>query len=160
MTVMIAFLILRSFPLSQPQQLSRQQEIPDDAVTSQPQSSRHIEPSKFESKSWQCWDNFDITEVNRPWTLKKSNIRKTIDCEIHCSLLDEKTGQQSSWKTTDSKRQSSTSNMVEHLRKRHYRGSGTARASKETEVFYLCLHRSEREAQESRPDCHRYQIHN
>ncbi|KAK9384645.1 hypothetical protein V1515DRAFT_582712 [Lipomyces mesembrius] len=50
---------------------------------------------------------------------QKENIWKTIDREICCSVLDEKTGQQCSWKTTDSKRQSSTSNIVEHLRKRH-----------------------------------------
>ncbi|KAK9257573.1 hypothetical protein V1519DRAFT_120430 [Lipomyces tetrasporus] len=40
-------------------------------MTCQPQSSRHIGPSKSESKSWQCWDDFDMTEVNRPWILKK-----------------------------------------------------------------------------------------
>ncbi|KAK9234164.1 hypothetical protein V1525DRAFT_350703, partial [Lipomyces kononenkoae] len=108
------------FPSESASAVESSQELPDDAaLTCQPQSSRNTESSKPESKSWQCWDYFDITEVNRPWTLKKSNIRKAIDREIHCSVLDEKTGQQCSWKKTDSKRQSSTSNKVEHLRKRH-----------------------------------------
>ncbi|KAK9250865.1 hypothetical protein V1507DRAFT_393933, partial [Lipomyces tetrasporus] len=122
MTLVIVFLNPDSeiFPSESASAVESSQEIPDDAgLTCQPQSSRDIEPSKSESKSWQCWDYFDITDVNRPWILKKSNIRKTINREICCSVLDEKTGQQCSWKTTDSKRQSSTSNMVEHLRKRH-----------------------------------------
>ncbi|KAK9389428.1 hypothetical protein V1515DRAFT_577774 [Lipomyces mesembrius] len=101
MTLVIVFLIPRSFPLSRPQHLL------------------DIEPSKSESKSCQGRDSFDITEVNRQWILKKSNIRKTINREISCSVLDEKTGPQCSWETTDSKRQSSTSNIVEHIRKRH-----------------------------------------
>ncbi|ODQ68726.1 hypothetical protein LIPSTDRAFT_40375, partial [Lipomyces starkeyi NRRL Y-11557] len=94
------------FPSESASAVEPSQEIPDDAsLTCQPQSSRDTDPSKSESKGWQCWDYFDITEA--------------IDREIHCSVLDEKTGQQCSWKTTDSKRQSSTSNMEEHLRKRH-----------------------------------------
>ncbi|KAK9353987.1 hypothetical protein V1523DRAFT_395967 [Lipomyces doorenjongii] len=81
------------FPSESASAVESSQEIPDDAaLTSQPQSSRDIEPSKSESKSWQCWDYFDITEVNRSWILKR---------EICCSVLDEKTGQQCSWKTTD-----------------------------------------------------------
>ncbi|ODQ69945.1 hypothetical protein LIPSTDRAFT_75597 [Lipomyces starkeyi NRRL Y-11557] len=34
---------------------------------------------------------------------KRSNARKTIDREIRCSVLDERTGQQCNWKTTDPK---------------------------------------------------------
>ncbi|KAK9426983.1 hypothetical protein V1505DRAFT_402798 [Lipomyces doorenjongii] len=74
------------FPSESASAVESSQEIPDEAApTCQPQSSRDIEPSKSESKSWQCWDYFDITEVNRSWILKKSNIRKTIDREICCS---------------------------------------------------------------------------
>ncbi|KAK9233881.1 hypothetical protein V1525DRAFT_440558 [Lipomyces kononenkoae] len=61
------------------------QEIPDDAAQTfqpLPQSSRDIQLSNSESKSWQCWDYFDITEVNRPWILKKSNKLKKVDREI------------------------------------------------------------------------------
>ncbi|KAK9257527.1 hypothetical protein V1519DRAFT_434278, partial [Lipomyces tetrasporus] len=97
MTLVIVFLNPDSeiFPSESASAVESSQEIPDDAgLTCQPQSSRDIEPSKSESKSWQCWDYFDITDVNRPWILKKSNIRKTINREICCSVLDEKTGQQ------------------------------------------------------------------
>ncbi|KAK9357408.1 hypothetical protein V1504DRAFT_436774 [Lipomyces starkeyi] len=62
------------FPSESTSAVESSQEIPDDALTYQPQSSR-----QSESKSWQCWDYFDITEVNQPWILKKNNIRKTID---------------------------------------------------------------------------------
>ncbi|KAK9352723.1 hypothetical protein V1523DRAFT_240498 [Lipomyces doorenjongii] len=94
-------------------------EIQDDNAICQPQgqTSRHIETST-NSKGWQCWDYFNITERSESWILKKSNARKLIDRDIMCAVLDEN-GQECNWKTTDSKRQSSTSNMIEHLRKRH-----------------------------------------
>ncbi|KAK9490409.1 hypothetical protein V1508DRAFT_360111 [Lipomyces doorenjongii] len=44
--------------------------------------------------------------------------RKLIDRDIKCAVLDDY-GQECNWKATDSKRQSSTSNMIQHLRKRH-----------------------------------------
>ncbi|KAK9491749.1 hypothetical protein V1508DRAFT_405264 [Lipomyces doorenjongii] len=59
------------FPSESASAVESSQEIPDDAaLTAQPQSSRDIELSKSESKSRQCWDYFDITEVNRSWILK------------------------------------------------------------------------------------------
>ncbi|KAJ8100213.1 hypothetical protein POJ06DRAFT_281345 [Lipomyces tetrasporus] len=58
------------FPSESISEAESSQEIPDDAMTCQPQSSRHIGPSKSESKSWQCWDDFDMTE-GRPDPAKK-----------------------------------------------------------------------------------------
>ncbi|KAK9357486.1 hypothetical protein V1504DRAFT_365070, partial [Lipomyces starkeyi] len=54
--------------------------------------------------SWP-WAYFDISEFENP--------------EIRCAVLDKETGEKSDWKTTDSKRQASTGNMINHLRKQH-----------------------------------------
>ncbi|KAK9489815.1 hypothetical protein V1508DRAFT_443830 [Lipomyces doorenjongii] len=55
-------------------------EIQDDNAICQPpgQTSRHIETST-NSKGWQCWDHFNITERNESWILKKSNVRKLVE---------------------------------------------------------------------------------
>lgn len=42
-----------------------------------------------------------------------------MDMDIQCSITDQVTGKQCSWATTDSKRQSSTSNLVLHLLRKH-----------------------------------------
>ncbi|KAK9335387.1 hypothetical protein V1521DRAFT_353418, partial [Lipomyces starkeyi] len=46
------------------------------------------------------------------------------DREIRCIYIDEQTGTRSHWKTADSARQSSTTNMATHLRKHSIYGPG------------------------------------
>lgn len=62
---------------------------------------------------------FSKHEVAREWYTKKHKKRKLVDMDIQCSIMDQVTGKQCSWATTDSKRQSSTSNLVLHLLRKH-----------------------------------------
>ncbi|KAJ8098121.1 hypothetical protein POJ06DRAFT_179750, partial [Lipomyces tetrasporus] len=65
------------------------------------------------------WTYFEISELENPWIVKKSNKRKLIDSEIRRAVLDEEPAEKCGWKTTDSKRQASTDNIIDHLRKQH-----------------------------------------
>jgi hypothetical protein len=56
------------------------------------------------------WDHFNVTEVNREWIVKRTGKRELTDRDIRCAYIY-KTGAQCSWKTSDSQRQTSTSNM-------------------------------------------------
>ena len=64
------------------------------------------------------WDHFNVTEVNREWIVKRTGKRELTDRDIRCAYIY-KTGAQCSWKTSDSQRQTSTSNMKLHLEKLH-----------------------------------------
>ncbi|KAK9320166.1 hypothetical protein V1517DRAFT_375885 [Lipomyces orientalis] len=63
--------------------------------------------------------DFEISEFENPWIVKKTNKLKLIDREIRCAVLDNETGDKCGWKTTDSKQQGSTGDMINHLRKQH-----------------------------------------
>ncbi|KAK9241482.1 hypothetical protein V1506DRAFT_550573 [Lipomyces tetrasporus] len=76
---------------------------------------RHGGRSKPQSTKWP-WTYFEISEIENPWIVKKSNKRKLIDRDIRCAVLDKQTAEKCGWKTTDSKRQASTGNMINHLR--------------------------------------------
>jgi hypothetical protein len=72
------------------------------------------------------WAYFDTNVIDREWVVKKTNKRKLVDRDIRCAYVDDKTGVQCGWKTTDSSRQTSTSNMKNHLAKHSiYPPSGT-----------------------------------
>ncbi|KAK9426978.1 hypothetical protein V1505DRAFT_293825, partial [Lipomyces doorenjongii] len=45
--------------------------------------------------------------------------RKFVDRIIQCAVVDDGTGMECNWSTTDSKRQSSSTNIVRHLREAH-----------------------------------------
>ena len=66
--------------------------------------------------SW-MWGQFEVTEVDREWTVKKTKKRVPTDRDIQCTHLDNKTGLQCPWSTSDSLRQTSTTNMQRHLEK-------------------------------------------
>jgi hypothetical protein len=80
--------------------------------TSFPRSQKRPAPAT----EW-MWAYFETTEFNCPWIMKRNKRQKFIDREIRCLYIDEETGTQCSWKTTDSARQTSTTNMGTHLRK-------------------------------------------
>ncbi|KAK9259251.1 hypothetical protein V1519DRAFT_452172, partial [Lipomyces tetrasporus] len=75
---------------------------------------RHGGRSKPQSTKWP-WTYFEISELENPWIVKKSNKRKLIDSEIRRAVLDEEPAEKCGWKTTDSKRQASTDNIIDHL---------------------------------------------
>jgi hypothetical protein len=69
---------------------------------------------------------FDTNVIDRGRVVKETNKRKLVDRDILCAYVDVKTGIQCGWKTTDSSRQISTSNMKNHLAKHSiYPPSGT-----------------------------------
>ncbi|KAK9259603.1 hypothetical protein V1519DRAFT_407436, partial [Lipomyces tetrasporus] len=71
------------------------------------------------------WAYFETTTVNKEWIVKKTNKRRLTDSEIRCAYIDDKTGAQCGWRTTDSLRQYSTSNMKIHLAKHSIYPPGT-----------------------------------
>jgi hypothetical protein len=63
------------------------------------------------------WPYFKVTTVEREWIVKRTGKRRIVDRDICCAYVDEKTGTKCDWKTTDSVRQTATSNMKNHLTK-------------------------------------------
>ncbi|KAK9349554.1 hypothetical protein V1523DRAFT_333490, partial [Lipomyces doorenjongii] len=89
-------------------QLSDSEILPSESV-SQPQSLNSIMAGssvsqKGPKESW-FWQYFTCTET-------RSEI-------IQCAVVDDGTGMECNWSTTDSKRQSSSTNIVRHLREAH-----------------------------------------
>ncbi|KAK9359154.1 hypothetical protein V1504DRAFT_364033, partial [Lipomyces starkeyi] len=62
---------------------------------------------------------FTQKEIPHQWYEKKYKERRSTDTEIQCSIVDERTGIVCNWRTSDSKRHSSTSNMTNHLLRKH-----------------------------------------
>ncbi|KAK9371778.1 uncharacterized protein V1513DRAFT_454555 [Lipomyces chichibuensis] len=91
-------------------------QVEDAAPLQEPLRKARISETK--STKWPS-TYFEISEFENPWIVKKSNKRKLIDREIRWAVLDDETGKKCDWKTTNSKRQASTSNMIDHLRKQH-----------------------------------------
>ncbi|KAK9319411.1 hypothetical protein V1517DRAFT_310758 [Lipomyces orientalis] len=48
------------------------------------------------------WAYLETTTVDKEWTVKKTNKRRLTDREIRCAYIDDKTGTQCGWRTTDS----------------------------------------------------------
>ncbi|KAK9250695.1 hypothetical protein V1507DRAFT_466805 [Lipomyces tetrasporus] len=48
------------------------------------------------------WAYFETPEYNRPWIMKRTKSRRLIDRDIRCIYIDEQSGIQCHWKTTDS----------------------------------------------------------
>ena len=65
------------------------------------------------------WEYFNVTEVHRRWEVRKTKRIETIDRDIRCSLTDKRTGEPCPYATSDSKRQTSTTNMQRHLADKH-----------------------------------------
>jgi hypothetical protein len=69
-------------------------------------------PRPSPTTDW-IWKYFSTTEVSREWKAR-SGERRTIDRDIYCIVIDDK-GLQCDWKTSDSQRHGSTSNLQRHL---------------------------------------------
>ncbi|KAK9485635.1 hypothetical protein V1527DRAFT_466452 [Lipomyces starkeyi] len=61
--------------------------------------------------------NFEATEVAGEWVIKRADQKTRIYGQRYpmCVYIDNKTGIQCPWKTSDSSRQNSTTNMQRHL---------------------------------------------
>ncbi|KAK9366127.1 ribonuclease H-like domain-containing protein [Lipomyces kononenkoae] len=82
------------------------------------QGSCTIQPRKRPASATEwMWAYFETTEYNRPWIMKRTKSKRPVDRDICCIYIDEHTGIRCNWKTTDSARQTSTSNMARHLEK-------------------------------------------
>jgi hypothetical protein len=62
---------------------------------------------------------FNRCQVPRASYTTKSKKRKLTDTDIQCSIVDQVTGKQCGWMTTDPKRQDSTSNLTIHHSHKH-----------------------------------------
>jgi hypothetical protein len=83
-------------------------------ISDNPFRRHHQRPAP--ATEW-VWPYFETAAVDRPWFMKKTNKRRLIDREIRCMHIDEKTGIRCGWQTSDSQRQTTTSNMKTHLAK-------------------------------------------
>ncbi|KAJ8098093.1 hypothetical protein POJ06DRAFT_213346, partial [Lipomyces tetrasporus] len=103
-------------------QLSDSKILPSESV-SQPQSLNSIiagssVSQKGPKESW-FWQYFTCTETRSEWFDNRTKKRKFVDRIIQCAVVDDGTGKECNWSTTDSKRQSSSTNIVRHLREAH-----------------------------------------
>ncbi|KAK9237946.1 hypothetical protein V1525DRAFT_342647, partial [Lipomyces kononenkoae] len=69
-------------------------------------------------ESW-FWQYFNCTETRSEWFDNRTKKRKFVDRIIQCAVVDDRTGKGCNWSTTDSKRQSSSSNITRHLKEVH-----------------------------------------
>lgn len=69
---------------------------------------------KPKTEGW-FWPYLNRCQVPREWYTTKHKKRKLTETDIQCSIMDQDTGKQCGWMTTDSKRQVSTSNLALHL---------------------------------------------
>ncbi|KAK9358012.1 hypothetical protein V1504DRAFT_471567 [Lipomyces starkeyi] len=96
-------------------QFSDSEILPSESV-SQPQSlNSTIAGSSFSQKgrkeSW-FWQYFTGTETRSDWFDNRIKKRKFVDRIIRCAVIDDRSGKECSWSTTDSKRQSSSTNFL------------------------------------------------
>ncbi|KAJ8098993.1 hypothetical protein POJ06DRAFT_282166 [Lipomyces tetrasporus] len=83
-------------------------------VTAASSEIAHPAPQKTE---W-LWGYFQTREFPNEW-IEKRNKKKFIDREIRCTSINKDTGRQCNWSTTDSRRQTSTTNIRHHLKEKH-----------------------------------------
>ncbi|KAK9234129.1 hypothetical protein V1525DRAFT_321626, partial [Lipomyces kononenkoae] len=61
----------------------------------------------------------DTTPQKTEWLWGYFQTRESMDREIRCTLVNKDIGQNCNWSTTDSKRQTSTTNIRLHLKEKH-----------------------------------------
>ncbi|KAK9384935.1 hypothetical protein V1515DRAFT_609952 [Lipomyces mesembrius] len=84
-----------------------------------------VRPHTDKKKAW-LWAYFTQKEIPREWYDQKYKKRRTTDTRIQCSIVDERTCIVCDWYTSDSKRHASTSNMTNHLLRKHSIGTPDA----------------------------------
>ncbi|KAK9377310.1 uncharacterized protein V1513DRAFT_95484 [Lipomyces chichibuensis] len=77
-----------------------------------------VRPYSDKKKAW-FWAYFTQKEIAHEWYDQKYKKRRTTDTRIQCSIVDERTDIVCNWHTSDSKRHASTSNMTNHLLRKH-----------------------------------------
>ncbi|KAK9327457.1 hypothetical protein V1520DRAFT_264655, partial [Lipomyces starkeyi] len=96
-------------------------EVPDDEVL--PSESASQPP--VTAASFQIADaatqktDFQTREFPNEWIEKRNRKKRSTDREIRCTLINKDTGKQCNWSATDSKRQTSTTNIRVHLKEKH-----------------------------------------
>jgi hypothetical protein len=65
------------------------------------------------------WRHLHTREFPNEWTEKRSGRKRLVDREICCTVINKTTRKQCNWSTTDSKRQTSTTNIRLHLKEKH-----------------------------------------
>ncbi|KAK9489763.1 hypothetical protein V1508DRAFT_361396 [Lipomyces doorenjongii] len=95
-------------------QLSDSEILPSESV-SQPQSLN----STIAGSSLKSEGQKRIMETRDEWFDNRIKKRKFADRIIRCAVIDGRTGKECNWSTTDSKRQSSSTNITRHLKEVH-----------------------------------------
>ncbi|KAJ5082681.1 hypothetical protein N7532_011724 [Penicillium argentinense] len=83
-----------------------------------PATGSQISRLKTLKNDW-LWGFLHIREFSSEWIEKRSRKKRLIDREISCTAIDKATGKKCNWSTTDSKRQTSTTNIRLHLKEKH-----------------------------------------
>jgi hypothetical protein len=83
-----------------------------------PATGSQLSRSKSLKNDW-LWSYLQTREFSSEWIENRSKKRRLIDREISCVAIDKSTGKQCNWSTTDSKRQTSTTNIRLHLKEKH-----------------------------------------
>jgi hypothetical protein len=73
--------------------------------------------ARSEKVNW-LWSYFEIQEFQNEWVEKRSKKIRHTDRKFRCTVVVEATGKQCEWFTTDSKRQTSTTNLRSHLKEK------------------------------------------
>ncbi|KAK9342275.1 hypothetical protein V1522DRAFT_334669, partial [Lipomyces starkeyi] len=84
-------------------------------ITASSSQISHPKPHKNEL----LWGYLQRREFPYEWIEKRNKKTRFIDREIRCTLINKDTGKQCNWSTTDSKRQTFTTNIRLHLKGKH-----------------------------------------
>jgi hypothetical protein len=106
--------IADNIPLSPSEPDTQTTETSPAAAVPAPRGFRRERPAP--ATEW-IWSYFEVTTVDREWTVKRTGKRKLFDRDIRCAYVDENTNVRCTWETTDSARQTATANMKSHLAK-------------------------------------------
>jgi hypothetical protein len=85
----------------------------------QPTSSQVSSNTRKSRKSDWLWAHLKTRQFPYEWIEQRSGKKKLFDLEINCTAIDKTTGRQCNWSTTNSKRQTSTTNIRLHLKEKH-----------------------------------------
>jgi len=88
--------------------------LPQESASQTQAFAQKVKKPRLSPNSEWIWNYFSTTEVSREWKARYSGDIRTRDRDIYCTVIDDK-GLHCNWKTSDSQRHGSSSNMQRHL---------------------------------------------
>ncbi|KAJ5900204.1 uncharacterized protein N7473_004274 [Penicillium subrubescens] len=94
--------------------------LPSESASQLPTTASSSQSSILNSRQndW-MWGYLYTREFPNEWTEKRSGRKRLVDREICCTVINKNTRKQCNWSTTDSKRQTSTTNIRLYLKEKH-----------------------------------------